>query len=241
VSQEERKGGSTGLTSGRSALDDAWLPVGTVAELGRVGDYRARELPGVQIVVLRTADGARIFRNECPHEAYPLVDPDTAGRAAMLVCPWHGWAFTLDGIFRPVRLRRDEAEPGGAERSRLDLEPLPCVESDGLVWSSAGRPAAVPPVLDPPFMSGAPPARARSAAPWEEVRERIEGTSVRVLGPASFVVPFGHDGRCVLTILPRPGGGTQVLGWTDPGSAPMPFGVDRVAFLRDLIGPGAAG
>jgi hypothetical protein len=196
------------------------MPVATVPELGRVGDFRARELPGVQIVVLRTAGGPRIFRNECTHEAYPLVGPGTAGRAAMLVCPWHGWTFTLDGIFRPVRLMGEEPEPCRVERSYLDLEPLPCVESDGLLWSSA---------------------RAQSAAPWQDVCARIEGTTGRVLGQGSFVVPFGDDGRCVLTLLPRPDDGTQVLGWTDPGSGPMPFGVDRVAFLRDLTGPDAAG
>jgi hypothetical protein len=217
------------------------MPVATVPELGRVGEFRARELPGVQIVVLRTAGGPRIFRNECTHEAYPLVGPGTAGRAAMLVCPWHGWTFTLDGIFRPVRLMGEEPEPCRVERSYLDLEPLPCVESDGLLWSSAGRPPADPPRLDAPFISDAPPARVQSAAPWQDVCARIEGTTGRVLGQGSFVVPFGDDGRCVLTLLPRPDDGTQVLGWTDPGSGPMPFGVDRVAFLRDLTGPDAAG
>lgn len=55
------------------------------AKLVRVGS--------VEVILVRTADGYRAYRNACPHANAPLH----TGRVVhgVLRCPWHGWEFDL--------------------------------------------------------------------------------------------------------------------------------------------------
>lgn len=68
------------------------------------GDYYAFTLLGQDLFVARGRDGRlRGFYNVCQHRGHALVQE--TGRTRVLVCPYHAWAYELDG-----RLR---AAPGG--------------------------------------------------------------------------------------------------------------------------------
>ncbi|MEO0820114.1 MAG: aromatic ring-hydroxylating dioxygenase subunit alpha [Pseudomonadota bacterium] len=98
----------------------SWQYVCHETNIPAVGDYYAFELMDEPLFVVRGRDGAvRCFYNVCQHRGHTLVE-DT-GRTRVLVCPYHAWAYELDG-----RLR---AAPGGKttpgfDRSRVCLTEL---------------------------------------------------------------------------------------------------------------------
>lgn len=83
----------------------AWLNVGRVEQLPRVGSYFTRELDaaGTSIVVVRAADGeVRAFHNMCRHRGNKLVWQDypreeTSGTCRQFTCKYHGWRYNLEG------------------------------------------------------------------------------------------------------------------------------------------------
>ena len=92
---------------------------------------------GVPIVLTRAADGrARAFLNACRHRGMALIaadgpQPAQAKACRSLVCPYHGWAYELDGRLRH-RLHADTFE--GIDPAGLNLVELPCDEAGGLVF-----------------------------------------------------------------------------------------------------------
>jgi phenylpropionate dioxygenase-like ring-hydroxylating dioxygenase large terminal subunit len=82
-------------------------------------------------VVIARADSGQVLALEdrCPHRGAPL----SAGRIEKdaLVCPYHGWAFAIDG--------RCRARPGLAadEAGGLRVRAWHAQERDGLVWVCA--------------------------------------------------------------------------------------------------------
>jgi nitrite reductase/ring-hydroxylating ferredoxin subunit len=50
------------------------------------------------ILVTRAAGGRlHALRNVCIHAGYPVCDAEEEGAAERLICPYHGWEYTLDG------------------------------------------------------------------------------------------------------------------------------------------------
>src|SRR5438552_10951684 len=49
------------------------------------------------LIVTRDADGRlHALRNLCIHAGYPVCDAEE-GSGERLICPYHGWEYTLDG------------------------------------------------------------------------------------------------------------------------------------------------
>ncbi|MBN8840126.1 MAG: aromatic ring-hydroxylating dioxygenase subunit alpha [Sphingomonadales bacterium] len=85
----------------------SWQIVCHESDLARSGDWRTIGYLGEQLVVLRGEDGAiRGFHNVCRHRAMRIVEGD-AGCAKKLVCPYHAWAYELDGRLSGVPMKRD--------------------------------------------------------------------------------------------------------------------------------------
>lgn len=72
-----------------------WLVIGHVSQLAKVGDYFTLDLLGEMIVVVRAADRVRALSRICLHRWAPLVNG--AGNARRFSCPFHKWAYGLDG------------------------------------------------------------------------------------------------------------------------------------------------
>lgn len=76
-----------------------WVSVGRASRLKAPGDYIAYELAGQPIVVLRDGEGKlRAMSNVCRHRMSTLLEGE--GRARVIVCPYHGWTYNLDGSLR---------------------------------------------------------------------------------------------------------------------------------------------
>lgn len=92
---------------------------------------------GVPIVLTRSIDGrARAFFNVCRHRGMALIaaggpQPAQAKTCRSLVCPYHGWAYELDGRLRH-RLHAESFD--GLDPATLNLVELPCDEAGGLIF-----------------------------------------------------------------------------------------------------------
>ena len=99
------------------------------------GQVLAHDGYGVPLLLARApeADGARLrcFLNVCRHRGMRLVEQPGAHAKASLVCPYHGWAYRLDGTLRHMLHAEAFAPCSQGER---DLVALPCEERHGLVW-----------------------------------------------------------------------------------------------------------
>jgi phenylpropionate dioxygenase-like ring-hydroxylating dioxygenase large terminal subunit len=105
------------------AMRAEWLPVCRADQIPSAGDRFAITLCDRPVIALRTADGEiRVVANVCTHRASRLVD-DGPGHDDTLVCPYHRWAYRLDGSLIGAPL---------AEGADLDGACLPLVRH--IVW-----------------------------------------------------------------------------------------------------------
>ena len=82
-------------------------------------------------VVVRDQEGQlRAFLNICQHRGTRLVN-NTDTPLKMMVCPFHGWTYGLDGKLRGVTKSYDFPD---LDCDKHHLKELACVERDGLVW-----------------------------------------------------------------------------------------------------------
>jgi phenylpropionate dioxygenase-like ring-hydroxylating dioxygenase large terminal subunit len=79
-----------------SVLAAGWLAVCRVDQLDRPGARVALTIVGRPVVAVRDGDVIRVLGNVCAHRGSTLVD-DGAATGSTLVCPYHRWAYRLDG------------------------------------------------------------------------------------------------------------------------------------------------
>jgi len=85
----------------REVFARTWQYVGDARSLQRTGDHVAATFAGYRVVVVRQSDGRlKGFHNMCRHRAAAVVPEDGYGRAGVLTCPYHRWAYGLDGSLR---------------------------------------------------------------------------------------------------------------------------------------------
>jgi nitrite reductase/ring-hydroxylating ferredoxin subunit len=114
----------------------AWLFVGLESEIPQPGDYVTRNMGADPVILVRDHTGAvRVFHNSCPHRGVMICQAD-AGRVPAFVCPYHGWTFGTDGVFRTA-FNPPEFYRGAVPFERLGLHAAPRVETyAGLVFAS---------------------------------------------------------------------------------------------------------
>ncbi len=78
----------------------SWMFAGPKSDVAEPGAVKCIEVAGRQLVMTTDRNGeTRVFFNVCPHRGARLVIEDQ-DKAAALTCPYHGWAFGLDGSLR---------------------------------------------------------------------------------------------------------------------------------------------
>ena len=102
-------------------------------EVSEAGSYRAIDVVGVPVLIVRGSDGAvRAFFNACRHRGSRLV-ADGNGQCGRIVCPYHAWTYDnqgqLVGVFKPQQF-------GDIDRETHGLKELPCEELAGLIFVS---------------------------------------------------------------------------------------------------------
>lgn len=85
-----------------------WLFVGRVEELPKPGDYLAIRIAGEPLLLVRAADTTiNAFYNMCLHRGVEIAQG--AGNTRIFQCPYHGWAYDIDGQLKGA------AQMGGSE------------------------------------------------------------------------------------------------------------------------------
>lgn len=83
----------------RAIYRRAWLWMGRVEQLSSAGDFFVKEIPtfSMSILVVRGKDDViRAFHNVCQHRGNHL-ELERQGNCQVFRCPFHGWAYALDG------------------------------------------------------------------------------------------------------------------------------------------------
>ena len=124
-----------------------WQFVCHVNEAADIGAYVTFDVAGERALVIRGHDGIlRAFHNLCRHRGSRIV-PDARGVCnKAMVCPYHGWAYNLDGGLRGIA-NRDTFPPMQADK--WSLKPLEMEIWNGLVFIrfQAGPQPAVAEIL----------------------------------------------------------------------------------------------
>lgn len=115
-----------------------WVCIGRAAEIANAGEYLVRDLVGESIVVLRHGDGRpRAFYNVCSHRGTRLLDGapgeayDCGRLGKAMKCPYHAWAFDLDGrLIGTPNVHEDEA----FDRSAYPLHAIRVDELGGFLF-----------------------------------------------------------------------------------------------------------
>ncbi|MBL8670441.1 MAG: aromatic ring-hydroxylating dioxygenase subunit alpha [Alphaproteobacteria bacterium] len=103
-----------------------WVHVASGFELPEPGDALPISHAGKPVLLVRQADGTiRGFHNVCRHRGCQLVTAPQS-RRALLSCPFHLWAYRLDGRLHktPFWDPADRTAPEGFDPARFGLMPV---------------------------------------------------------------------------------------------------------------------
>ncbi|MEO6497197.1 MAG: aromatic ring-hydroxylating dioxygenase subunit alpha [Solirubrobacteraceae bacterium] len=117
------------------------LVVGLSADLPATGDYIATEAAGVPLLIVRGEDASvRCFLNACRHRGGRVATGrGSPGRA--FKCPYHSWAYDLDGALLGQPLAREAFAE--LDKTEYGLIPIPVAERFGVIMA---RPGGVEPI-----------------------------------------------------------------------------------------------
>ena len=109
----------------------SWVYFCHASQIAEPGDYLADTIIDDPVFVLRDRKGElRGYHNVCQHRAHHLLEG--AGNVkATITCPYHAWAYGLDGTLRTAR--NCEHVPG-FDKAEFSLRPVQVEEMCGLVF-----------------------------------------------------------------------------------------------------------
>lgn len=105
-----------------------WVHVASGFELPDPGDVRPIVAAGQPLILVRQRNGSvSCFHNVCRHRGPRLVREPCKAKA-VLTCPYHGWAYGLDGALRttPYWSGEDGSAPEGFDKAAFGLQPVRC-------------------------------------------------------------------------------------------------------------------
>lgn len=107
-----------------------WIGVGRADMVADPGDFIALDIAGQAILLLRDRTGRlRAFANTCRHRGARLMDG--AGTCRGIRCPFHAWAYRLDGSLAAAP---QMAEVPGFDRADHGLIPYRAAERLGFAF-----------------------------------------------------------------------------------------------------------
>jgi len=78
-----------------------WQLACHVNDVAKPGDFLTFDVAEERALIVRGRDGkVRAFHNLCRHRGSRVVGQDRGQCKSALICPYHGWAYNLDGTLR---------------------------------------------------------------------------------------------------------------------------------------------
>ncbi|MCZ8102221.1 MAG: Rieske 2Fe-2S domain-containing protein [Burkholderiales bacterium] len=92
-----------------------WVYVGHDSQVPKAGDYATADVAGRPVMMVRGEDGAvRVVMNRCAHKGAKLVSEGQGSVGRFFRCPYHAWAYELDGRVRAIPLKSGYEQTGFA-------------------------------------------------------------------------------------------------------------------------------
>ena len=114
-----------------------WNFIGREDELPGAGDYAAYDLVGEPVIIVRDrANKLHAFANSCRHRGTRLLDG--TGNCRGIVCPYHGWAYGLNGELLGAA---GMEETRGFEKGDYGLRTIRLDTWDGYIFVNFGADA----------------------------------------------------------------------------------------------------
>jgi glycine betaine catabolism A len=92
-----------------------WFCIGRADRFDRAGSYETIDIAGESVVVVRSERGLHAHLNLCRHRGSRLLCGSGTLRGAIR-CPYHGWAYDLDGRLLAAPFVADDALPDDVRR-----------------------------------------------------------------------------------------------------------------------------
>ena len=108
-----------------------WQMAGHVSEIPQAGDYFLFEMMKESVIIVRGKDGTvHALANVCRHRGSRVcIEP--RGNTKRFTCPYHAWAFNLDGSLFNARMLDEDHD-----RSKLGLKHVAVEVFHGLIYVS---------------------------------------------------------------------------------------------------------
>ena len=88
-----------------------WVCVGREDALPQQGDYFTAEIGNQGLIVTRGENGIRAFHNTCRHRGARICTAESGHfKNGRIICPYHTWAYTLEGELAATPYRLGDAE-----------------------------------------------------------------------------------------------------------------------------------
>ncbi|MEV4533202.1 aromatic ring-hydroxylating dioxygenase subunit alpha [Asanoa sp. NPDC049518] len=84
----------------RHLFAGSWVSLGRTAALAEGGNQRATTVGDVGVLLIFEAGTPRAFANVCRHRGHELLAEGEAADRPTVLCPYHGWSYSLDGHLR---------------------------------------------------------------------------------------------------------------------------------------------
>jgi len=115
----------------------SWLLAGHVSQLEKPGSYFVFELEHESVVVLRDHAGEiRAFHNHCRHRGSRLCREAQGTLGTAIVCPYHAWAYALDGTLKNVPAMKEVA---GFDAADYPLHAVALTNWEGFLFVNLAR------------------------------------------------------------------------------------------------------
>lgn len=118
----------------RKIFSKTWIWVAHASEIAEPGSYKMAQVGLEPVIVTRDRKNkVHVLVNRCRHRASTVCEV-SKGKTNSFVCPYHGWAYALDGSLRGVPY--DYGYAGKLERGELGLKALRVEEYEGLIFAT---------------------------------------------------------------------------------------------------------
>ncbi len=115
----------------------AWIYVGHDSQVPKPGDFRRTFIGTREVVLVRQPDASlRLLSNACTHRGTRLCAVES-GNTTAFTCPYHAWAFNLDGTLRFVPDSQSYPASFDVADPSLQLQAAPRVDAyRGFIFAS---------------------------------------------------------------------------------------------------------